>query len=142
MIFVGAVTAFAGGVGGLPEIETSDVENLARAISAGLPSSPLPPARYFVELNIAERRPDEILELDVVATSYDGSAPSRVLAEAKSGKWGYADIFKLCGWMRHLEIPRGAMFASKVPRRGGLEQLRERIARLDISVIKLTYGMT
>ena len=94
-------------------------------------------ARYFVELNVIERDPEDVLELDVVATSYDGDAPSRVLAEAKSGKWGYSDIFKLCGWMRYLAIPQGAMFACKAPRSEGLDQLKERVAHLDISVIKL-----
>src|SRR5687768_12937927 len=72
-------------------------------------------ARYFVEKNIVEREPEaEILELDAVATSYESSPPESVIVEAKSGDWGFADIFKVMGWMRYLQIERGAVFASKI----------------------------
>jgi len=70
-------------------------------------------AHYFVEKNITERDITDILELDAVATSYEGANPSTVLAEAKSGRWGFPDIFKVIGWMRYLDIPRGAFFVSK-----------------------------
>jgi len=67
-------------------------------------------ARFFVEKNIEER---ELLELDTVATSYEGSIPSLFLAEATTGDWGFADIFKLIGWMRYLDIKKGNLFVSK-----------------------------
>ena len=126
------------------------IEELSKRGAVDLPDIPSQPtelehcaaalfqaAGYFVELNVVERDPEDVLELDVVATSYEGDTPSRVLAEAKSGGWGYSDVFKLCGWMTYLGIRRGAMFASKAPRRGGLDQLRQRVAQLGISVIKL-----
>lgn len=71
-------------------------------------------ARFFVEKNIIERDSHtEILELDVVGTSYDEDIPFSVLAEAKSGKWGFHDIFKVIGWMKYLQIPQGAFFVSE-----------------------------
>jgi hypothetical protein len=73
-------------------------------------------ARYFVEKNVVEREPGaEILELDAVATSYELSPPQSVIVEAKSGGWGFADIFKVLGWMTYLQIGQGAFFASKIP---------------------------
>lgn len=72
-------------------------------------------ARYFVEKQVIEREPAaEILELDAVATSYDGPSPVSVIVEAKSGSWGFADIFKVRGWMTYLDIDQGAFFASKI----------------------------
>lgn len=50
---------------------------------------------HFVERNVVERDKTEILEMDAVAMSYDGDKPTSVIAEAKSGDWGYPDIFKL-----------------------------------------------
>ena len=71
-------------------------------------------AGFFVEKNIIERDSHtEILELDVVATNYDKDIPFSVLAEVKSGKWGFPDIFKLIGWMKYLQIPQGAFFVSE-----------------------------
>lgn len=48
-----------------------------------------------------------------MATSYETGLPKQVLVEAKSGGWGFADIFKVRGWMTYLDIPDGAFFASK-----------------------------
>ena len=57
-------------------------------------------ARYFVEKNVVEREPDgNILELDAVVTAYETVPPETVIVEAKSGSWGFADIFKVLGWM-------------------------------------------
>lgn len=92
---------------------------------------------HFVERNIVERDVTEILELDVVATSYDGDLPATVISEAKSGDWGYSDIFKLFGWMKYLGIPRGALFVTKTPAGKALEKVREKIAGLGITVIQL-----
>src|SRR5688500_16097158 len=50
---------------------------------------------HFVERNVIERNVTEILEMDAVATSYDDAKPASLIAEAKTGDWGYADIFKL-----------------------------------------------
>lgn len=71
-------------------------------------------SRHFVEKQVIERETEaEILELDAVATSYATGSPKSVLVEAKSGDWGFADAFKVRGWMEYLGIPEGAFFASK-----------------------------
>ena len=67
-------------------------------------------AGYFVEKNIRQRDVADVLELDAVATSYDDPLPRSVLAEAKGGRWGFTDIFKVAGWMQYLGIDRGGFF--------------------------------
>lgn len=67
-------------------------------------------AGYFVEKNVTERDPKDILELDLVATTYSGHAPVSILCEAKGGEWGWPDVFKVLGWMRYLRFDRGAVF--------------------------------
>ncbi|MCK4394287.1 hypothetical protein KAX17_15410 [Candidatus Bipolaricaulota bacterium] len=95
-------------------------------------------AGYFVEKNILERDTHtDILELDVVATSYDEDIPSLVLAEAKSGTWHFADIFKVIGWMKYLGIPKGAFFVSKEIGDKDPDFVREKIAPLDVSFVHL-----
>src|SRR5690242_19722425 len=72
-------------------------------------------AGYFVEKNIRQRDVTDVLELDAVATSYDGALPESVLAEAKGGRWGFPDIFKVAGWMAYLGIDRGGFFVKEPP---------------------------
>lgn len=70
-------------------------------------------AGYFVEKNIRQRDVADVLEIDAVATSYDGALPTSVLAEAKGGRWGFPDIFKVAGWMQYLGIERGGFFVKE-----------------------------
>lgn len=70
-------------------------------------------AGFFVEKNITESDPTDVLELDIVATDYAHDIPESSIAEAKSGGWGFNDIFKVAGWMRYLGLRRGAFFVSK-----------------------------
>lgn len=64
-------------------------------------------AGHFVEKNITEQN---VLELDIVATDYEQDPPRVILSEAKSGHWGYGELFKVVGWMRYLKITEGAFF--------------------------------
>ncbi len=91
-------------------------------------------SRHFVERNVAEK---EILEMDVVATSYDDDRPASVIAEAKSGDWGYSDIFKVCGWMRYLGIPRGALFVTRAVEGKEIAKIRDKIGGLGMTIIHL-----
>ena len=69
---------------------------------------------HFVEKQVIEREPaTDILEFDAVATSYETGLPKQILVEAKSGGWGFADVFKVRGWMTYLDIADGAFYASK-----------------------------
>lgn len=72
-------------------------------------------AGYYVEKNMtAQESGSQMLELDAVATRYDGSSPKPVLVEVKSGAtWGYSDLFKVLGWMQFLGIPEGLLVASQ-----------------------------
>jgi hypothetical protein len=65
---------------------------------------------YFIETRV---RKYNVLELDVVATSSVDSA-NRLLIEAKSGRWGFADLFKVFGWRSYLDIPQGWLVCSDV----------------------------
>lgn len=74
-------------------------------------------AGYFVERNVRESERNEnhtihVLEMDVVATSYSGDCVDTIVAEAKSGDWGLADVFKLLGWLTYLGQKKGAFFVS------------------------------
>jgi hypothetical protein len=67
----------------------------------------------YIERNIIERDVEEVLELDIISTTYAaGAAPSPLLIEAKSGGWGFGEIFKLLGWLQYLNIERGVLIVS------------------------------
>lgn len=67
----------------------------------------------YVERNIIDRQEEEVLELDIIATDYRrGSAPDLLLIEAKGGRWGFGDIFKLRGWLHYLNMPAAALLVS------------------------------
>ncbi len=70
-------------------------------------------AGYFVEKNLTERDPVDVLELDVVATNYSSGSPKSLIAEVKGGKWGYSDVFKVLGCMTYLKKPEGVFFTSQ-----------------------------
>ncbi len=59
----------------------------------------------YVEKNLHFREGgDEFLEIDLMITDYPpDSAPRIFIAEAKSGKWGFHDIFKIRGWMDFID---------------------------------------
>lgn len=95
-------------------------------------------AGYFVEKNIRQREFTDVLELDAVATSYDEPVPRAVLAEAKGGRWGFPDLFKVAGWMRYLGIERGGFFVKESaasPR--DVARIHAMIARLGVSLVDL-----
>lgn len=96
-------------------------------------------AGYYVERNVRQRDVTDILEIDAVATSYDGPLPRSVLAEAKGGKWGFPDLFKVAGWLAYLGIERGGVFVKEQPGAGGrdIEQVHRTIAPLGVAVVDL-----
>jgi hypothetical protein len=94
-------------------------------------------AGYFVEKNIRQRDVEEVLELDAVATSYAGLLPTSVLAEAKGGRWGFPDLFKVAGWMRYLGIARGGFFVKDHPTAAprDVSRIHRKIAPLGVSLV-------
>ena len=99
-------------------------------------------AGYFVETNIVDRAQSEagtkeVLELDSIATSYpDTGASESIIAEVKSGGWGFPDIFKVAGWNQYLGIKRGAFFVSKCDMQN-LPTYQERAKRVGVAVVHL-----
>ena len=67
----------------------------------------------YVERNVIEREVKEVLELDVISTSYEGEIPEAKLIEAKSGSWGFPDIFKVAGWLLYTDIDEGVLVVSE-----------------------------
>lgn len=94
-------------------------------------------AGYFVERGIHERAFTDVLELDVVATRYDGHIPLSVLAEAKGGQWGFPDLFKVAGWMQYLDISLGGFFIARDNRPRNVPRVHEKVAPLGISLVDL-----
>lgn len=70
-------------------------------------------SRFFVDKNVEDHyRSTPTLELDCVVTSprRDGAEP--IIVEVKSGQWGFADLFKLYGWMNYLKVSKALLFAT------------------------------
>jgi len=85
-----------------------DYEDLVAACLIGL--------GYFIETNLHLRAgTTEVLELDMVATPVGDSLEGTVLLDAKSGKSGFADIFKVSGWMHYLGIKSSCVVRSQPP---------------------------
>lgn len=67
---------------------------------------------HFVEKQVVEADPLDLLELDIVTTMYTKSNFQKRLIEVKGGKWGYTDLFKVVGWMQYLNVPLGGFFVT------------------------------
>jgi len=61
----------------------------------------------YVETGIKERKPAEILELDIFWSDYRRDPPERHPVEVKSGDWGLGEVFKFFGWTRYLGLVPG-----------------------------------
>jgi len=70
-------------------------------------------AGHFVEKQIVQSDPADLLELDIFTTDYAPEPMVQRLIEVKGGKWGYTDLFKVVGWMRYLELQHGAFFVTR-----------------------------
>ncbi len=92
---------------------------------------------YHVHRNIVQSDPDNVLELDVVATDYRTTPPRTILAEAKSGDWGYAECFKVVGWMRYLGLPSGTLLVSQLPAKKNPEVMNARMEGVGLRIVHL-----
>lgn len=93
-------------------------------------------AGYFVEKSLQERAPDEVLELDLVATYYSPKSSAAVLAEVKGGGWGYPDVFKVVGWMNYLDQKQGAFFF-RSSNKANLAAMSSRMEAIGLKLIEL-----
>ena len=88
---------------------------------------------YFIEPRLKLRDGGiEVLELDIVATPSNEQFLQKTLVEAKSGNWGFPDVFKVSGWARCLRIDRG-LVVHKQPLDKKKAEVIERL-RLDTCV--------
>ena len=86
----------------------------------------------YIERKIIERDKVDILELDIISTAYVDDFPKVKLVEAKSGNWGTSDVFKLCGWMKYLDIPEGVLVTLK--NRDHIDRIASRAKALSIDL--------
>ena len=69
---------------------------------------------YYVETRVVlSDGGKHVLELDVVATPTGGGPNDRVLLEAKTGRTGFPDLFKVFGQMQYLGIGSGFLVRLK-----------------------------
>lgn len=101
---------------------------------------------YFIEPRLKFRDNGvELLELDVVATPANEKYLDRILVEAKSGGWGFADFFKVFGWVTFLRLG-GGFLIHKTPsderKKEMLDRLKPdtRIECCEVSQAKLFEG--
>jgi hypothetical protein len=88
---------------------------------------------YYVEKNIIDRKIEEVLELDLIITDYSRPLPNIYLVEAKSGNWGFEDIFKLRGWMDYLSLNKSMLIPLK--EKTNIEFYSSIARQLDIEII-------
>lgn len=88
---------------------------------------------YYIERNIVERKAEEILELDIIATDYKPTAAALSLLEIKSGDWGFSDLFKLRGWLDYLGMPGGGL----VVREGATDLHAQIAAKLGLQLAQV-----
>lgn len=96
---------------------------------------------YFIETNLHLREGTvEILELDIIATPTMNPLTDALLLDAKSGKSGFADIFKMYGWMKYLDIGKGCVVRTEPPasdKRDAMEVVKKatnvHVATLDLA---------
>lgn len=84
--------------------------------------------RYFVEKGVTEQEGDrQILELDVIATTYERRRPVPVIFEVKGGEnWSRRDLFTLLGWMRYLDVQKGVFVVTRASGEAEMKAIRRR----------------
>jgi hypothetical protein len=71
---------------------------------------------YFIEPRLKLREGGvEVLELDFVTTPLNEKYLERVLVDAKSGDWGFSDVFKISGWVNFLRLNAGLVIHKNAP---------------------------
>jgi len=68
---------------------------------------------YYLERGVILRLRHDFLELDIVSTKFEKDKYCRILAEVKSGGWGYSDVFKVRGWLDYLELDKANFIVQK-----------------------------
>ncbi len=90
-------------------------------------------AGSYVERSILQREAEEVLELDILTTDYNLTPPDITLTEVKSGKWGFPDLFKVCGWLKYLDLNKAIFVATKS--KDNLDFICNKVSPLGINLI-------
>lgn len=91
---------------------------------------------FYVERNIVDRQEEEVLELDIIGSSYEkDKIPSTSLYEVKSGAWGFVEIFKIRGWLDYLNLDSGCLLV--LQERAPLEFYKKIASSLNVSIITI-----
>jgi transposase len=93
---------------------------------------------HFVERDLVEREKVEILQLDAIATDYEKHPPGIHLIEAKSGSWGFTDIFKIKGWMTHLNIADASLVTCE--ERDRLDAYQRLAKKVGVALVRVDNG--
>jgi hypothetical protein len=87
---------------------------------------------HFVEKNVEE---PNVLELDIVTTTYGDGGASRRLFEIKEGSAQFSDVFKVLGWMTYLGLDQGAYVTARAPEDHKLELFESRCGQLGMRFV-------
>jgi hypothetical protein len=91
---------------------------------------------HYVEHSIQRRvEGTDILEIDGFTTDFSGRVPESTLVECKSSKHGFGDLFKLVGWMKYLNLSKGALAGPLGERDASAEVLRQTGQQLGVDII-------
>ena len=90
---------------------------------------------YYVERNVIDRQEEEVLELDIITSDYGNYLPERRLYEAKSGSWGFGDIFKIRGWLDYLNLESGCLIVMQ--QNAALEFYKKIALSLNVQVVAI-----
>ena len=96
-------------------------------------------SKCFLERGIVKKEEieekEEVLELDIVATSYSENSAEKCLIEIKGGKnWGYSDLFKIRGWLDYLGFNK-ARFIVQETNGKPINTIQKEIAKLNIDLV-------
>lgn len=75
----------------------------------------------------------ELLEMDIVTSEIKPGVTDRTVVEIKSKGWGSGEIFKVAGWMRFLDIPKGAFIVQETD--NTFDITKSMAASLDIELL-------
>lgn len=96
-------------------------------------------SRCFLERGIVKKESssgkEDVLELDIVASSYSRDSIQKYLVELKGGKnWGFQDLFKIRGWMDYLGLDKARFIVQEAADKP-IELIREEIKVLGIDLV-------
>lgn len=84
----------------------------------------------YLDRNIVYKEDsEELLELDIIVSSYVEEIPKKIIIEVKSGNLHLSDVFKLKGWMDFLSEFEEGLFIARGSGRSerNLELIRDKL---------------